>query len=75
MHLFVENSILGGISVNSHWFAKASDTYTKDTEYECFQDESYIFNVDADNLCGWAMSQKLGLRNFQIFIRGRNCSD
>jgi hypothetical protein len=64
MHLFVESSIRGGISVISNRHARANNPYLKD--YDSSNPHSYIFYVDANNLYGWAMSEKLPVRNFKF---------
>ena len=64
MHLFVESSIRGGISVISNRYAQANNPYLKN--YDSTQPNSYLFYVDANNLYGWAMSEKLPVRNFKF---------
>jgi hypothetical protein len=64
MHLFVEYSIRGGISVISNRHARANNPYLKD--YDSANPHSHIFYVDANNLYGWAMSEKSPVRNFKF---------
>jgi len=51
MHLFVENSIRGGVSVISHLHAVANNDYTCEDVNETEQN-SFIFLSDANNLYG-----------------------
>ena len=57
MYLMIEKGIRGGISVISHRHAKANNPYME--SYNPQQENSYIVYLDANNLYGWAMSQKL----------------
>ena len=59
MYDFFMNSIRGGVSMISHRYAKANLNPSA-TEFG-----SNLFYGDANNLYGWAMSQKLPLRNFK----------
>ena len=59
MLLMVEEGIRGGICHSIHRYAKAHNKYMKDME------SSYIQYLDANNLYGWAMSQKLPKNNFK----------
>ena len=63
-HLFFENNIRGGISVISHRYAKANVPGTP--EYDSTKPSSYILYVDANNLYGWAMSQRLPTDGFRF---------
>jgi hypothetical protein len=45
----------------------------KNGEYDSSQPHSYVFYGDAINLYGWAMSQKLPMRNF-IFLSDEEIS-
>ena len=63
MLLMVEEGIRGGICHSIHRYAKANN---KDMEnYNKNEESSYIQYLDANNLYGWAMSQKLSLNNFK----------
>jgi hypothetical protein len=48
MHLFIESSIRGGISVVTHRYARANNPYMKNGEYDSSQPHSYIFYGDAN---------------------------
>ena len=52
-----EKGIRGGIYQASHRHAKANNRYMKN--YDINIVSSYIENLDANNLYGWAVSQKL----------------
>jgi len=63
-HLLFENNIRGGISTISHRYARANvqGTPTFDPKIE----PSYLLYVDANNLNGWAMNEKLATGNFNF---------
>ena len=63
MYLMVEKGIRGGVSIISTRHGKANNPYTKD--YDPTQSTKYIEYVDANNLYGKAMSQKLPFRGFR----------
>ena len=63
MLLMVEEGIRGGICHSIHRYAKANNKYMKD--YNKDIESSYIQYLDANNLYGWAMSQKLPKHNFK----------
>ena len=63
MLLMVEEGIRGGICHSIHRYAKANNKYIKD--YNKNIESSYIQCLDAINLYGWAMSQKLPKNNFK----------
>ena len=63
MLLMVEEGIRGGICHSIHRYAKANNKYMKD--YDKNIESSYIQYLDANNLYGWAMSQKLPVNNFK----------
>ena len=58
----VEKGIRGGISHSIYRYAKANNKYMKD--YSKNKESSYLQYWDANNLYGWAMSQKLPVNNF-----------
>ena len=61
MILMIEKGIRGGIRQATHWYAKANkfmENYVKNID-------SYIEYLDANNLYGWAMSQKLPINGFK----------
>ena len=57
MLLEVEEGIRGGICHSIHRYAKANNKYMKNCDKN--KESSYIQYLDANNLYGWAMSQKL----------------
>ena len=63
MLLMVEEGIRGGIYHSIHRYAKANNKYMK----KCNKNEesSYIQYLDANNLNGWAISQKLPVNDFK----------
>ena len=63
MLFMVEEGIRGGIRHSIYRYAKANNKYMKsyDENEECL----YIQYLDANNLYGWAMSQKLPLISFK----------
>ena len=63
MLLMVEEGIRGGICHSMHRYAKTSNEYVKN--YNKNEESSYIQYLDANNLYGWAMSQKLPVSNFK----------
>ena len=63
MLLMVENEIRGGTCQAAHRYAKANNKYMNN--YDKNIEASYIAFVDANNLYGWAMSQKLPVNGFK----------
>ena len=61
--LMVEEGIRGGICHSIHRYAKANNKYMEN--YDENKESSYIQYLDANNLYGWAMSQKLPKSNFK----------
>ena len=59
----VEEGIRGGICHAIHRHAKANNKYMKN--YDKNKESSYIQYLDASNLYGWAMSQKLPVNGFK----------
>ena len=60
--LMVEKGIRGGICQAIHRYAKANN---KDMKiYDEKMDSSYLMYLDANNLYGWTMSQKLTVISF-----------
>ena len=63
MLLMVEEGIRGGICHAIHRHARANNKYMKN--YNKNEESSYIQYLDANNLYGWAMSQKLPKNGFK----------
>ena len=61
--LMIEKVFRGGICQATHRYAKANDKYLKN--YNKYIESSYIEYLDANNLYGWAMSQKLPVNDFK----------
>ena len=63
MYLMIENGIRGGISTVSKRHARANNKYMKN--YNPKEKTKHIIYLDANNLYGWAMTNKLLVRNFK----------
>ena len=63
MLMIVENGIRGEIYQATYRYAKANNKYMNN--YDKIIESSYIKFLDANNLYGWAMSQKLPLNGFK----------
>ena len=63
MLLMVEKGFRGEICHAIHRYAKANNKYTKD--YNKSTTSSYLVYLDANNLYGWAVSQKLPVKGFK----------
>ena len=59
----VEEGIRGGICHSIHRHAKENNKYMEN--YDENKESSYIQYLDANNLCGWAMFQKLPVNGFK----------
>ena len=59
----VEEGIRGGICHSIHRYAKANNKYMNN--YDKNKESLYIQYLDASNLYGWAMSQKLPINAFK----------
>jgi len=59
-----ESNIRGGVSTISHRYARSNNPGT--TKFNPQEDPAHILYVDANNLYGWVMSQKLPTGNFQF---------
>ena len=63
--LVVQNSIRGGIRYAVQRYAEANKKYTKG--FDPSTELPYLMYWDVNNLCGWAMSQKLFTAVLQFF--------
>ena len=63
MYQFIEKGLFGGISYISKRYAKANNKYQE--SYNPKKKSRYIMYLDANNLYGWAMSQKLPTGGFK----------
>ena len=59
----IEKVTRGGICQATHRYAKANNNYMKN--YDKNIESSYVEYLDANNLYGWAMSQKLTVNDFK----------
>ena len=63
MLLMVEKEIRGGMCKAIHRYVKANNRYME--SYDKNIESSYLMYLDATNLYGWAMSQKLPVNGFE----------
>ena len=63
MLLMVEEGIRGGMCQAVHRYAQANNKYLEN--YDKRKIVSYLMYIDANNLYGWAMSQKLPMDGFK----------
>ena len=63
MLLMVEERIGGGMCQETCKYAKANNKYINN--YDKSTKSSFFMYLDANNLCGWAMSQKLPIDGFK----------
>ena len=63
MILMIEKGIRGAICQATHRYAKTNNKYMKN--YDKNIESSYIKYLDANNLYGWTMSQKLPVNGFK----------
>ena len=69
MLLMVEKGTRGGISQAIYRYAKANNKYMKNYDKDIIS--SYLMYLDADNLYGWSMSQKLPVNGFKWVEKSR----
>ncbi len=62
MYLMIEKGIRGGVSTVTKRYAKANNKYLNN--YDPAYDSIYLPYLDAKNLYGWAMCQKLPVKDF-----------
>ena len=67
MSLMIESGIRGGIATISHRHTKANNE-DMGTEIDPTKDSKFISYLDANNLCGWAMSKQLSTSGFKWII-------
>ena len=65
MLLMIEEGIRGGMCQSVHRYANANNKYMKN--YDKKIESSYLTYLDANNLYGWAMSQKLPVNGFMWY--------
>ena len=63
MLLMIQAGIRDGMCQSIHRYAKANNKYMKN--YDKRIESSYLMYLDAKNLYGWAMSQKLPANGFE----------
>ena len=68
MLLMFEEGIRGRMCQATHRYAKANNKYMNNHDRN--EESSYLEYLDANNLYGWAMSQKLPVRNFKWIEKG-----
>ena len=61
--LMVEKEIRGGVRHAINRYAEANNKYMKNSDQN--KESSYIQYLDANNLYGWAMSQKMPVDGFK----------
>ena len=69
----VDKEIRGGICHAIYRYVKANNKYMKN--YNKDKEESFLQYLDANNLYGWAMSQKLPVREFKWKTNMLKCNE
>ena len=73
MLLMVEKGIRGGMCQAVYRYAKANNKYMKNHDKSI--KSLYIQYLDANNLYGWAMSQKLPVNGFEWVEKLSKCNE
>ena len=63
MLLMIDKGIRGGTTHVIHRYAEGNNKYMKN--YDKNKESLYLMYLDANNLYGWAMSQKLHVDGFK----------
>ena len=63
MLLMIEVGIRGGMYLSVHRYAKVNNKYMKN--YDKSIESSHLMYLDAKNLYGWPMSEKLPVNSFK----------
>ena len=74
MYNFCEKGIRGGLSVQTHRYAKANHEYIGLDSFDPTKLKEFILYLDANNLYGWAMKQSLPVAMF-AWMRERNTAE
>ena len=62
-HLLIEEGIRRGVAMINHPYARANASAME--KFDASKRNSYIINLDANSLYGWAISQLLPMSNFK----------
>ena len=60
----IEEGIRGGMCQSTHMYAKANNKYMKNYD-KIIESSLYLMYLDANNLYGWGISQKLPVNRFK----------
>ena len=60
---FIETSMTGEVSYSTNRYGQANNRYMKNHDKNA--QSKYVMYLDANNLCGWALSQYLPTGNFR----------